>query len=137
MAKLIKILFHFIGCIFSIFIGLLLIFKENNLSKHLVLSNILSAFSKLFTLIPYLKPKVCPNKVVYDSDIKKINSDKFELIHTDTMIEIVSGKGRYPILSAIAYFIQDLLIYIQWKLSQILGFWIFYLLPYYIIDFLK
>ena len=113
MAKLIKISFHFIGCIFSIFIGLLLIFKENNLSKHLVLSNILSAFSKLFTLIPYLKPMVCPNKVVYDSDIKKINSDKFELIHTDTMIEIVSGKGRYPILSAIAYFIQDLLIYIQ------------------------
>lgn len=123
MAKLIKISFHFIGCIFSIFIGLLLIFKENNLSQHLVLSNILSAFSKLFTLIPYLKPKVCPNKVVYDSDIKKINSDKFELIHTDTMIEIVSGKGRYPILSAIAYFIQDLLLLYTMKIKSNSWIW--------------
>lgn len=53
----------------------------------------------------------------------KINSDKFELIHTDTMIEIVSGKGRYPILSAIAYFIQDLLLLYTMKIKSNSWIW--------------
>ena len=97
-----------LGCIFSVLTRLLYICVDANLYKHFVLTNILSAFSKTLTFVPYIKTKICSEKI-YSSDIQNINKDKYQLIHTDIKSEIASGKISIMILSAIIYFIQGII----------------------------
>ena len=96
-----------VGAIFSILNKLLIQYKDTKLFTYKIIPNIISVFSRTLTLIPYIILKIRSKRNKKNEDKNK-NSNDIELIYIDIKQEVVSGKGRYIILSSILLFIQGI-----------------------------
>ena len=87
-------------------------YDGTELFKHSIIVNIIIAFSKLFTVIPFLMEKRSSNKIS-NSYIKNINTiNNIELIYTYNSIDsivIIKGKIIYIFLSALIFFAQSII----------------------------
>ena len=131
--KLIPIL---VGCIFCFSNRLLNNYEGTILFKHIIITNIIIAISKLFTLIPFILYKL-NSKAVYSYEIQ--NNNSLEQFYKINKQKIIKGKWWYNLLSSIIHFVQaTLFIY---TISIRTNYWIltllFEALLYYLIFKIK
>ena len=103
--KLIPIL---IGAVFSILNRLLIKYPDTNIFKHKIIANIVSIFSKTFTVVPYLILKCKSRKMQYNEIENRINRE--DLIFNDKYEKQIEGKWPYIILTTLLFFVQAILV---------------------------
>ena len=105
-----KIIPLLLGCIFCFFNRILNTYKETILFKHIVITNIFVAISKLFIIIPYIIYKIRSRNTRNNSeDIEKTNSLSVKLYHANIKSKIDKGKWLFIFLSALIFFFQFLI----------------------------
>ena len=114
----------FIGCIFSFLSRLLYNYDGIILFKHSIISNIVSAFSRVIMLIPLIILKIRTKKINIDENDNKDrkNSKKGKLLYTNSKKIIIRGKYWYIILSSIIFFIQGIMLLYTIEIKT--NFWI-------------
>ena len=103
--KLIPIL---IGAVFSIFNKLLIKYPDTNIFKHKIIANIVSIFSKTFTVVPYLIIKCKSRKIQYNEIENRINRE--DLIFNDKYDKQTEGKWNLIIITTLFFFVQAILV---------------------------
>ena len=94
-----------VSCVISFLNRLLTKIEDSKLFSHPILVNIISAFPKLFVVIPIIKDKISSYKKKQQK-----SSNNIELIYTDPKIDVTKGSGKYLILSSTIYFIQGIIV---------------------------
>ena len=94
-----------VSCVISFLSRLLTKIEDSKLFSHPILVNIISAFPKLFVVIPIIKDNISSHKKRREKSINNI-----ELIYTDPKIDVTKGRGKYLILSSTIYFIQGIIV---------------------------
>ena len=94
-----------VSCVISFLNRLLTKIEDSKLFSHPILVNIISAFPKLFVVIPIIKDKISSYKKKQQK-----SSNNIELIYTDPKIDVTKGRGKYLILSSTIYFIQGIIV---------------------------
>ena len=94
-----------VSCVISFLSWLLTKIEDSKLFSHPILVNIISAFPKLFVVIPIIKDKISSYKKKQQK-----SSNNIELIYTDPKIDVTKGRGKYLILSSTIYFIQGIIV---------------------------
>ena len=103
--KLIPIL---IGAVFSILNKLLIKYPDTNIFKHKIIANIVSIFSKTFTVVPYLIIKCKSRKMHYNEIENRINRE--DLIFNDKYDKQTEGKWNLIIITTLFFFVQAILV---------------------------
>ena len=101
-----KIIPLLLGCIFCFFNRILNTYKETILFKHIVITNIFVAISKLFIIIPYIIYKIRSRNIRNNSeDIEKTNSLSVKLYHANIKIIYFSFSINifFPIFNIYIY----------------------------------
>ena len=108
-----KIISILLGCI-SIFISRALnysLFIESKLWNQPILINIYIAFSKLFTIIPFI---IYKKRVIIIKDKKDDSSNNsrknIKLIYKDYYNDNIRGRWKYLILTSLIFFIQSFIL---------------------------
>ena len=101
----------FIGCFFSFLSRLLYNYDGIILFKHSIISNIVSAFSRVIMFIPLITLRIRTRKINFDdNDNKDKNNKKGKLLYTNTKKIIIKRKYWYIILSSVIFFIQGIML---------------------------
>ena len=101
----------FIGCFFSFLSRLLYNYNGIILFKHSIISNIVSAFSRVIMFIPLIIFRIRTRKINFDdNDNKDKNNKKGKLLYTNTKKNIIKRKYWYIILSSVIFFIQGIML---------------------------
>ena len=103
--KLIPIL---IGAVLSILNKLLIKYPDTNIFKHKIIANIVSIFSKTFTVVPYLIIKCKSRKMHYNEIENRINRE--DLIFNDKYDKQTEGKWNLIIITTLFFFVQAILV---------------------------
>lgn len=129
------------GCIFCFLNRLLNQYKETLLLRNTVLTNIFVSFANFFMIIPYIVYRIrskTENNDANDINYKKTNSSgnlQVEYIYTKGDSQIVEGKGKYIIFSALIFFITSIIFVYTVEIKT--NTWILYILStsifYYLI----
>ena len=109
-----KIISILLGCL-SIFISRAInyfsLFKETKLWNQPILINIYIAFSKLFTIIPFI---IYKKRVIIIKDKKDDSSNNsrknIKLIYKDYYNDNIRGRWKYLILTSLIFFIQSFIL---------------------------
>ena len=109
-----KIISILLGCL-SIFISRAInyisLFKESKLWNQPILINIYIAFSKLFTIIPFIIYKKRVNIIKDKKNDSSNNSKKnIKLIYKDYYNDNIRGRWKYLILTSLIFFIQSFIL---------------------------
>ena len=112
------------GSIFCFLNRLLNNYEGTILFDHIIITNMIIAVAKLFTIIPFIILKIRTRKI-HSIDIQNKNDN-----HHEKIIKI-NGQWSYILLSAIIHFIQITLFIYTVTLKT--NYWIFYSLLYFII----
>ena len=111
----------FIGCIFSFLSRLLYSSDKTELFKHSIISNIVSAFARMLTIIPLIVLKI-RSKRNHDSGSLNKNKNDVKLIYKNAKEDIIQGRGRYIILTSVIFFIQGIMLVYTIQVKT--NFWI-------------
>ena len=118
----------FIGCIFCFLNRYLNQYKDTNLFKNIILTNIFISFSDLFMIVPYIIYKIRSKKVVHNDNHELNQMDtKFEYIYEENNIEDdIKYKERYILLIGIIFFINYIMFVKTFEMKT--NTWIVYIL---------
>ena len=114
-----------VGCVFCFLNRLLNQNKDTLLFKNPILTNIYISISRFLTFIPYLILRSRIKKITsYNNENQGIN--RIEYLYYDNRYEIVEGKWKYIIFSAIVYLIQSICFVVSFTIQT--NSWIWFIL---------
>ena len=122
----------FIGCIICFLnrATKALIFQKTILYGHSIIVSTYIAFSKLFTLLPYIiyirRTNETDKKMMKNNNINKdisISSTHIQLIYENPNYDNIQGKTKYLFLSAIIFFIQSFLYFATYQIKSNSWIW--------------
>ena len=100
----------FIGCIFSFLSRLLYNYKEAKLFKHSIITNYVSAFSRILTFIPLIIFKLRSRRIKSSSVEKAQVKGEVKLIYKNASLDIIKGKWKYIFLTSGIFYVQGILL---------------------------
>ena len=122
-----------VGCVVCFFNRLLNQFEGTSLFQNIILANIFISISRFLAVIPYIILKI-RSKTIKRAEIKNKNNNDIAYIYTNKRKEIIRGKYRYILLSAIIYLTQQILFVMTFKVKT--NSWIWIIIITSLFDFL-
>ena len=124
-----------IGCIFCFGNSLLNKYVETLLYKNPILTNICISLSRFLTIIPFIILIIRSQRKVKSYEIEKQNTRSISLLYYDKRVNVLKGKIKLILVSAIIYLIQSIFFVYAFEVNSNSWIWdiLFASIFYYLI----